>query len=116
VQPGQARPLFPAWRRLKDAIDVVQAFSPLPQLPHTINACGPALFESTQIPECVNPNINIDMYVYVNGTCFCLAIKNSNAKSSTVFHLPGIVFRHHYRSLAKSAGKIFRDGAIVPFE
>jgi hypothetical protein len=28
----------------------------------------------------------------------------------------GIVFRHHYRSLAKSAGKDFRDGAVVPFE
>jgi hypothetical protein len=28
----------------------------------------------------------------------------------------GIVFRHFYRSLAKSAGKIFRDGAVVPFE
>jgi hypothetical protein len=28
----------------------------------------------------------------------------------------GIVFRHHYRSLAKSAGKDFHDGAVVPFE
>ena len=28
----------------------------------------------------------------------------------------GIVFRHYYRSLAKSAGKDFRDGAVVPFE
>ena len=28
----------------------------------------------------------------------------------------GIVFRHHYRSLATSAGKDFRDGAVVPFE
>jgi hypothetical protein len=27
-----------------------------------------------------------------------------------------IVFRHYYRSLAKSAGKDFRDGAVVPFE
>jgi hypothetical protein len=25
-------------------------------------------------------------------------------------------FRHYYRSLAKSAGKDFRDGAVVPFE
>ena len=28
----------------------------------------------------------------------------------------GVVFRHSYRSLAKSAGKDFRDGAVVPFE
>jgi hypothetical protein len=28
----------------------------------------------------------------------------------------GIVFRHYYRGLAKSAGKDFRDGAVVPFE
>jgi hypothetical protein len=28
----------------------------------------------------------------------------------------GIVFRHCYRSLAKSAGKDCRDGAVVPFE
>jgi hypothetical protein len=28
----------------------------------------------------------------------------------------GVVFRHYYRSLAKSAGKDFRDGAFVPFE
>jgi hypothetical protein len=28
----------------------------------------------------------------------------------------GIVFRHYYRSLAKSAGKDFRDSAVVPFE
>ena len=28
----------------------------------------------------------------------------------------GIVFRHYYRSMAKSAGKDFRDGAVVPFE
>jgi hypothetical protein len=28
----------------------------------------------------------------------------------------GIVFRHYYCSLAKSAGKDFRDGAVVPFE
>jgi hypothetical protein len=28
----------------------------------------------------------------------------------------GIVFRHFYRSLAKSAGKDFREGAVVPFE
>jgi hypothetical protein len=28
----------------------------------------------------------------------------------------GIVFRHYYRSLGQSAGKYFRDGAVVPFE
>jgi hypothetical protein len=28
----------------------------------------------------------------------------------------GVVFRHYYRSMAKSAGKDFRDGAVVPFE
>jgi hypothetical protein len=28
----------------------------------------------------------------------------------------GIDFRHYYRSLAKSPGKDFRDGAVVPFE
>ena len=28
----------------------------------------------------------------------------------------GIVFRHHYKSIAKSAGKDDRDGAVVPFE
>ena len=28
----------------------------------------------------------------------------------------GFVFRHDYRSLAKSAGKDFRNGAAVPFE
>jgi hypothetical protein len=28
----------------------------------------------------------------------------------------GIVFRHYCRSLAKGAGKDFRDGAVVPFE
>jgi hypothetical protein len=27
-----------------------------------------------------------------------------------------IVLRHYYRSVAKSAGKDFRDGAVVPFE
>jgi hypothetical protein len=27
----------------------------------------------------------------------------------------GVVFRHYYRSMAKSAGKDFRDGAAVPF-
>jgi hypothetical protein len=27
-----------------------------------------------------------------------------------------IVLRHYYRSLAKSAGKDLRDGAVVPFE
>ena len=28
----------------------------------------------------------------------------------------GIVFRHYYKSIAKCAGKDFRDGAVVPFE
>jgi hypothetical protein len=28
----------------------------------------------------------------------------------------GIVFRHYYRSPAKSAGKDFRDFVVVPFE
>jgi hypothetical protein len=28
----------------------------------------------------------------------------------------GIVFRHFYRRLAQSAGKDYRDGAVVPFE
>jgi hypothetical protein len=28
----------------------------------------------------------------------------------------GIVIRHHYGSLARSAGKDFCDGAVVPFE
>ena len=28
----------------------------------------------------------------------------------------GIVFRHYYKSIAKCAGKDFRDGAGVPFE
>jgi hypothetical protein len=28
----------------------------------------------------------------------------------------GIAFWHYYRSLAKSAGEEFRDGAVVPFE
>ena len=28
----------------------------------------------------------------------------------------GIVFRHYYESIAKCAGKDFRDGAVVPFE
>ena len=28
----------------------------------------------------------------------------------------GVIFRHYYRSLAKSAGKNYRDGAVVPFE
>ena len=28
----------------------------------------------------------------------------------------GIVFRYYYQSMAKSAGKDFRDGAVVPFE
>ena len=27
-----------------------------------------------------------------------------------------IVFRHHYQSIASSAGKYFRDDAVVPFE
>ena len=26
------------------------------------------------------------------------------------------MFRHYYKSIAKSAGKDFRDGAVVPFE
>ena len=28
----------------------------------------------------------------------------------------GIVCRYYYQSMAKSAGKDFRDGAVVPFE
>ena len=28
----------------------------------------------------------------------------------------GIVFRHYHQSIAKSAGKDFRDGAVVPLE
>ena len=28
----------------------------------------------------------------------------------------GIVFRHYYNSNAKSAGKYYRDGFVVPFE
>ena len=28
----------------------------------------------------------------------------------------GIVFRDYYQSMAESAGKDFRDGAVVPFE
>ena len=28
----------------------------------------------------------------------------------------GIVFRYYCQSMAKSAGKDFRDGAVVPFE
>ena len=28
----------------------------------------------------------------------------------------GIVFRYYYKSIAKCAGKDFRDGAVVPFE
>jgi hypothetical protein len=28
----------------------------------------------------------------------------------------GIVFRQYYKSIAKSAGKDYRDGALVPFE
>jgi hypothetical protein len=28
----------------------------------------------------------------------------------------GVVFRHYYRSLAKSAGKDFCYGAVLPFE
>ena len=28
----------------------------------------------------------------------------------------GIVFRHYYKSIAKCAGKDFRDGAVVPFD
>ena len=28
----------------------------------------------------------------------------------------GIAFRNYYQSMAKSAGKDFRDGAVVPFE
>ena len=28
----------------------------------------------------------------------------------------GTVFRHYHKSMAKSAGNGFRDGAVVPFE
>ena len=28
----------------------------------------------------------------------------------------GVVLRHDYKSIAKCAGKDFRDGAVVPFE
>ena len=28
----------------------------------------------------------------------------------------GIVFRYYHQSMAKSAGKDFRDGVVVPFE
>ena len=28
----------------------------------------------------------------------------------------GVVFRHYYKSIAKWAGKDYRDGAVVPFE
>ena len=27
-----------------------------------------------------------------------------------------VVFRHYYKSIAKCAGKDYRDGAVVPFE
>ena len=28
----------------------------------------------------------------------------------------GVVFRHYYKSIAKCAGRDYRDGAVVPFE
>ena len=28
----------------------------------------------------------------------------------------GVVFRHYYKSIAKRAGKDYRDGAVVPIE
>ena len=28
----------------------------------------------------------------------------------------GVVFRQYYKSIAKCAGKDYRDGAVVPFE
>ena len=28
----------------------------------------------------------------------------------------GVVFRHYYKSIAKGAGKDYRDGAVVPLE
>ena len=31
------------------------------------------------------------------------------------FRIHRIVFRHYYQSIAKSAGKDFRDGAVGPF-
>jgi hypothetical protein len=38
------------------------------------------------------------------------------SKSCALVRGRGIVFRHYYRSLPKSAGKDFRDGAVVPFK
>jgi hypothetical protein len=45
----------------------------------------------------------------------CLRISRQYLSCALV-HGRGIVFRHYYRSLAKSAVKDFRDGAVVPFE
>jgi hypothetical protein len=36
--------------------------------------------------------------------------------SCALVHGRGIAFRHYYRTSAKSAGKDFCDGAVVPFE
>ena len=36
--------------------------------------------------------------------------------SCTLVRGRGIVFRRYYQDIAKSAGKDFRDGIIVPFE
>jgi hypothetical protein len=45
-----------------------------------------------------------------------ITVRNYNAGTWLLVRDRSVVFRHYYRSLAKDAGKDFRDGAVVPFE
>jgi hypothetical protein len=50
----------------------------------------------------------VDRGVWLRISCQCL--------SCALVRGRGIVYRHYYLSLAKSAGKDFLDGAVVPFQ
>jgi hypothetical protein len=71
--------------------------------------------------ECSDLNKNSDGSYHSDGYVagvFCLHHGTTLALDfdSHIYVICGIAFRHYYRSLAKSAGKDFRDGAVVPFE
>jgi hypothetical protein len=50
------------------------------------------------------------------GVCVNVCARQLQLLTALFSTFRGIVFRHYYRSLAKSVGKDFRDGAVVPFE
>jgi hypothetical protein len=62
---------------------------------------------------------NTPRLVGMHSCCVCRAqnlLLGKKKEKKAFVRGRGIVFRHYYRSLARSARKDFRDGAVVPFE